>query len=442
MAKPFAPSDPEALPQVRALYEKLLQHRGSRFLFGQQDAYVEGATFKANREENLGKTDFLKSAGVQPAVAGFDLGHLEVPYTAQRDPEFAQLIRGKDRTGGDFEPGVNLDNIDFSFMKKAIRKAYETGSIVTVSWHSVNPLTGGEYGNNRSWGESAIRAVLPGGRLHKRFLCYLEAFVEFNATLLDGSGQPIPYLFRPFHEHNGDWFWWGIDSTENPHDGSAWNGDGGRLNTPEDFAALYRFTVEYLRSRGVHNLLYCISPDRSRMHCEDAGAGYNETLAKRWLEGYPGDDVIDLFGLDDYWDMSDHHAPGEEPENVQPLERFAGSVETLVTLAESHGKPAALTEMGIAGEQVMARAGLPPKSPYTRWLLEAVRRNETTRRLLYGMVWRAGFRGEDADPNAVYQFRPKDIKDFSKGFERIYLYSLHEDFEQFTKEPDVFLVQS
>lgn len=441
MEKRFSPADAQALPQTVELYDRLRALEGKQVMFGQQDTFVSGATFEANKEENLGKSDILCSTGKYPGVAGFDIGHLEVYYTAERDPKFARLIKGKDRTGGDFEPGMNIDNISFDFMRRAIRCAHEAGSVVTISWHSVNPLTGGEYGPpNRSWEESVVKAVLPGGRLHQRFNHYLDAFIAFNATLLDSNGRQIPYIFRPFHEHSGDWFWWGIDSTENPNDGTAWSGDGGRLNEPEDFAALYRYTVQYLQEHGVHNLLYCICPDRSRLDYEGEAPGFNETLAKGWLVGYPGDDCVDLFGLDNYWDLGHRHNTDTRTPDGIPVDgkvqfsRFVGAIETLTELAAQHGKLAALTEMGVANDRVLQEAGADPHAPYTQWFLRAVQTNESTRRLLYGLVWRAGFRGEDADPNAVYRFEPEDPNDFSKGFRKIYLYSLKEDFCRFAED--------
>lgn len=440
LPKTMAPCDPNALPQVRELYARLLRMRGKELMFGQQDTYVTGATFKPNLPENLGKSDIRSVTGKFPGVAGFDIGHLEVYYTAERDPEFARLIKGKDRTGGDFEHGQNIDCIDFDFMREAIRFAHEAGSVITISWHSVNPLTGGEYGPaNRSWEESVIKAVLPGSRLNRRFNLYLDAFIEYNATLTDKDGQLIPYIFRPFHEHSGDWFWWGIDRTENPRDGSAWSGDEGRLNEPEDYAALYRYTVEYLWEHGVHNLLYCVCPDRSRLTYEGTEAGYNRALAEGWMAGYPGDSYIDLFGLDDYWDMghaynTDTHRPDgiPVPGEVQ-FRQLKGSIETLCVLAEEHGKLCALTEMGLGSEAVLTEAGKNSRAPYTQWFLEAVNSNETTRQLLYGLVWRAGFRGEDADPAGVYRYRLRDPDDFSKGFEAVYMYSLQEDFRRFAE---------
>ncbi len=429
--KRAVPADPKALPQTVALYERLKAMEGKKLMLGQQDTFAVGATFEANKPENLGKSDIYASVGKYPGVAGFDIGHLEVYYTAERDPEFAKIIPGMDRTGGDFERGMNIDNISFDAMREEIRYAYEQGSVVTISWHSVNPLTAGEYGPaNRTWEESVIRDVLPGGKLHERYNLYLDAFIAYNATLLDSNGEQIPYIFRPYHEHSGDWFWWCIDSSENPNDGTAWSGNGGRLNTPEDYAALYRYTVKYLWEHDVHNLLFCVCPDRSRLPYEN--------LAEKWMEGYPGDDVIDLFGLDNYWDAR----TGSHPDGgKEQFSRFVGSIETLVDLAEQHGKMAALTEMGLPNEQVMLEAGLEGRAPYTQWLLKAVQTNEKTKKLLYGLTWRSGFRSEDADPTAVYRYEPKDPTDLSKGYKATYLYSLKDDFCAFAENENVYFVE-
>lgn len=430
------PSDPDALPQLVALYERLRAGEGNYVMFGQQDAYVSGATFEPNRMDHIGKCDTYAAAGVYPSVAGFDVGHLEVWYTAERDTEFAKLIPGMDRTGGDFERDMNIDNIRWDYMREAIRFAHRKGAVVTVSWHSVNPLTGAEYGpGNRTWSESIIKDVLPGGRLHERFRLYLDAFAGFNGTLTDEEGKLIPYIFRPFHEHTGDWFWWGTDCRDNPNDGTAWSGNGGRLNDPEDFAALYRYAVTYLRAKGVHNVLWTISPDRSRLGYEGDEAGYNERMAGDWMTGYPGDAYVDLFGLDNYWDVGSEYNRGDDGKLVDgsiQYRRFAGALETVAVLAREHGKLAALTEMGCADERVLTQAGCDAAAAYTQWFLRAVKTNELTRRILYGLVWRTDFRSTDADPFAVCG-RAEDGSLCVK-------YSRAEDFRRFVKDPFVRLI--
>ena len=65
---------------------------------------------------------------------------------------------------------------------------------------------------------------------------------------------------------NGNWFWWGK-----------------RWCTTDEYKAIYRLTVDYLRNSGIDNLLFAWSPD--------AIAG---------LEFYPGDDYVDILGMDIY----------------------------------------------------------------------------------------------------------------------------------------------
>jgi mannan endo-1,4-beta-mannosidase len=46
----------------------------------------------------------------------------------------------------------------------------------------------------------------------------------------DNNGKLIPIIFRPFHEFDGNWFWWGANYC-----------------TAEEYISVYRFTVNYLR---------------------------------------------------------------------------------------------------------------------------------------------------------------------------------------------------
>src|SRR5690606_5740297 len=84
-----------------------------------------------------------------------------------------------------------------------------------------------------------------------------------------------PVIFRPFHEFDGDFFWWGAP-----------------YSSPTEFKELWKFTVTYLRDTlNVHNLLYAYSPDNSYT----TKAGY--------LSRYPGDEYVDILGMDNYGDL-------------------------------------------------------------------------------------------------------------------------------------------
>ena len=83
------------------------------------------------------------------------------------------------------------------------------GCIITLSSHMPNFSLGGDgffdYSPNFTEGNIGPR-ILPGGDLNEKYLRFLDKIAEFAADCVDVNGEPIPMLFRPFHEDNGDWF--------------------------------------------------------------------------------------------------------------------------------------------------------------------------------------------------------------------------------------------
>src|SRR5690606_3494954 len=121
---------------------------------------------------------------------------------------------------------------------------------------------------------------------------------------------PVPIIFRPFHEFDGDWFWWGHAHC-----------------TATEYKQLYQFTVEYLRDElGVHNFLYAWSPDR------------NFNSEAQYLERYPGHDYVDLVGMDNYGDLQASTGMATASHKMKIVSDFA----------EQHHKVAALTETGLS----------------------------------------------------------------------------------------------
>lgn len=313
-----APIDAHATAQTRALHARLCRLTGIRTLFGHQDDLAYGG--------------IAPHVGKPPGIVGFDLGGIEALA------------------------GRNLDGVPFPKMIALVRQAHEAGALVTLSWHSVNPITSGGHGDNTA--PMSVASVLRGGGQHEKFVRWLDHVAMFIEQLTDASGRPIPVIFRPFHEHSGDWFWWGI---------------GGSLNSPEDFVALWRFTVEYLADvAGLHNLLYAISPDRSRLRLD--------ALEEDYLRGYPGDEYVDVLGIDNYWDT------GRSDDGRGPDELFDDCVATLEAVARlgrERGKLVAQTETGTPSEAT-GHAG----DPWTGFLARAADHSELTRRHLWHLVWR------------------------------------------------------
>ena len=82
------------------------------------------------------------------------------------------------------------------------------------------------------------------------------------------QAENIPVLYRPYHENSGGWFWWGAASTD-----------------VETYNALFRYTEDYLASKGVHNFIYVYSPN--------GPISSEEEYEKR----YPGDDYVVVFQI-------------------------------------------------------------------------------------------------------------------------------------------------
>lgn len=233
--------DKNATERTSIMFEKLLSMCGKKTMFGHQDTGVYGHSGWMYIE---GKSDIKDVCGLAPAVYGWELGHLEL---------------GEE---------VSLDSVSFNEIRKGIQYADSKGSINTISWHLRNPWNG-----NSAWDKSAgtIQQILTDSVVEKRSMSYLDRLADFLLSLKDERGEFIPVLLRPFHEHTGSWFWWGRD-----------------FCTPEEYKQLWRKMVSYLKDvKEVHNVLYIYSPDK--------------VLSKQdYLDRYPGDEWVDIWGLDLY----------------------------------------------------------------------------------------------------------------------------------------------
>lgn len=286
---------------------KKIPSRG--FLFGHQDDPLYGVTW----EGDSGRSDVQRVTGDYPAVMGFDIGRIE------QDTE------------------KNIDNVSFAIIRREIIRQYERGGMITISWHANNPLTGGDsWDVNRN---DVVRSVLPGGEKHDLFLGWLDRAAAFFNSLVTADGTKIPVVFRPWHEHTGNWFWWGKDHC-----------------SVDEYTALWTLTRTHLEKAGVNQLLYAYSPDLQ-------GPG------EIYMERYPGDDYVDVLGLDGY------HRNNEEG-----IAAYVTSLGTILSFMTEEGrvrnKPIALTETGLEA--------IPIADWWTRVLLPVAGRYPIS----YVMVWR------------------------------------------------------
>lgn len=254
-----------------------LQARG--YMVGHQDDPFYGLTWEWER----GRSDVKETAGDYPAVMGFEIGGIEV---------------------GDEK---NLDSVPFTRMREELLAHHRRGGILTVSWHPRNPLTGGT-----AWDVSdttVVRSILPGGNMHRKFLLWMKNVKNFLKSIKDENERPLPIIFRPWHENNGSWFWWGQN-----------------LCSAEEYKALWCMLQDYLISEGMENLVWSYSPNLDENFSEE-----------KFLERYPGDNRVDLIGLDAYQWGAEKDFVTQINDNLSMMTRYC----------KRHDKLLALTECGL-----------------------------------------------------------------------------------------------
>lgn len=215
----------------------------------------------------------------RPAVVGFDLDELALGETYSfRNPPLQRLLQ------------LN-----------------QQGVVLTASWHTRNPSTGGDS-YDRRWQD--LGALLdPSRPEYATFWADVDAKLDLLMRLQTGdNGQypPAAVIFRPLHEANGDWFWWAQGA-----DTSA-------------YKRLYTAIQERAATKGVHNIVWGWSANAR-----------NDGRITDPLTILP--DRVDLAGVDSYEQIGDQGWDGSQLD-LSGLAELAGRVpRTAVTEAGPHG---------------------------------------------------------------------------------------------------------
>lgn len=245
--KHYAPVNPNATPEAKALLAMLYRSVDEGKIISAQH-HNESLIAHPERYEQ-DRDRILQATGKVPMIWGGDMGW-------------------------DRETVVN----------KAVEE-YEKGHIITLMWHSQRPTDEGptifkEQCQGEFPDEQWQELVTPGTEIYNNWLAKIDEVAGYLQLLKDKN---IPVLWRPYHEMNGEWFWWGDRKGEN------------------GFTKLWKMMYDrYVNYHHLDNLIWVWNANGPRNTPDNA---YDYALY------FPGMDYVDILATDIYhndWKQSHH----------------------------------------------------------------------------------------------------------------------------------------
>lgn len=275
--------DPAATAETKALYSNLWAVAARGFMFGHHDDLWYGRYWY----DEPGGSDTKAVCGDYPAVFSVDLASVM-----------------------DNRASYDYDKRENAIRRRVMLEAHARGEVIVACCHLNNPVTGGDSWDNSN--DNSVASILTeGSAQHTAYLGWLDRLADFALDLKAADGTLVPFVFRPYHEHTQTWSWWGSKCT-----------------TEEQFIALWRMTVRHLRdTRGVHNLIYAVSPQMDVEYADAKGR-----LLFRW----PGDEWVDFVGMDCYHGLN--------------TRAFVANVEAMSEVHRRVHKPVGVTETGLEND--------------------------------------------------------------------------------------------
>lgn len=284
-----------ATHEAKCLLNFLNQIMGRHILSGQHNFISTGSKY----------TDIIYNlTGKYPLVWGSDLSFCYQGNEAQRyhhcgplnlsDPADSVCFTG-------LTPKKALQNM----VETAIQK-HRQGHIITLMWHACPPQSGDTCDGSSLWSmenrpseEEWDELTTDSTELNNAWKRQVDEIVFYLNQLKQAN---VPVLWRPYHEMNGVWFWWGKKKGENGFK-KLW------------MMMFHRFTEHHQ----LDNLLWVWNANAPRDTANDEAYAYEDF--------WPGYEYVDILAADVYredWQRSHH--------------------DDLLKLA--NGKPIALGEVG------------------------------------------------------------------------------------------------
>ena len=211
-----------------------------------------------------------------------------------------------------------------------VNKKASAGGIITFTNHTPNFVTYSSHHAASPWGNAwdktagnIIPAILPGGSNHQQYTDFLDELADYLSSFFQ-DGRPVPILLRPFHEINGNSFWWAGVNTPTFLDGSE---------TKREVVKLWRFTWEYMtHTKGLRSIIWVWN--------------VHATGDPDFGQFYPGRKYVDVISLDGYIDSN----PTSLLDSGGP---FESSYQKLVQISSNNNgnPPISIAEFGFSYNQ-------------------------------------------------------------------------------------------
>jgi len=215
-------------------------------------------------------------------------GQHNYPGVKARNTEFASKYLGKTPVVFTTDWGFAKEGDYDSYLSRPaivqeVERQHKLGSIISICWHAVPPTADEPVTFRPSPGSSpeslaSVQGQLtdqqfkdllaPGTKLYKHWCAQVDTIAVYLKQLQDAH---IPILWRPYHEMNGEWFWWG--------------GRHGKYGTAALYIQLFDRFVKYHKLR---NLIWEWNVDRPAKP------------ERQFSYYYPGSQYFDVVALDVY----------------------------------------------------------------------------------------------------------------------------------------------
>lgn len=225
-----------------------------------------------------------------------------------------------------YSPNINYDDASEECLDEVYRNrgtvdvaidwAKTSGGIVTLTFHWYSPMGGRDksfYTENTDFNPERI--LTEGTPEREAFYSDMDVIAEQLKRFRD---EDIPILWRPFHEADGTWFWWGSK---------------GPVVASELYCLMYEY---YTNVHHLNNLIWV----------------WNCPVK----EAYPGDEYVDIVSVDVYLEKRD-------------ATDYCADYERLIANT-SRNKVAALAEVGYIPDIDMLERTKIPWAYYMTWSKE------------------------------------------------------------------------